>query len=323
MITLFELQNAQILGLLFGILALGVYVTFRILDFPDLTVEGSFVFGAAVAARLITGGFDPFFAIIMAILAGIAAGAITGFFHTTLKIPKLLSGILTMFGLYSINIRVMGTSNLPIDSFSATPDATLISRAADALNWFARLFGQDASFGFRDATPQIVVGVICVIAVIALLRLFFNTEVGYALRATGDNEPMVRAQGISTNKMKVYGLMIGNALAALAGALVAQQNAVSDAGDGAGMIVIGLAAVIIGEVFFKDKNNYRAFIAVVVGSVIYRLIIAFVLRYGNPHDFQLWIALVIAVALALPMFKDKFNTRLKKTSLGNGKGGGE
>ena len=326
MITLFELQDALILGLFWGIMALGVYITFRILDFPDLTVEGSFVFGAALAARLITSGFDPVLSTLLAMLAGIIAGLITGFFHTVLKIPKLLSGILTMFGLYSINLRAMGgLPNIPVQPVWPGSDVTVMSRMADLFATVASWFGAEIEFTARDASPSILVGILFVIAVIAALRIFFNTEVGYALRATGDNEPMVKAQGVNTNKMKVFGLMIGNSCAAIAGALIAQVTFVADVNMGAGIIVIGLAAVIIGEVIFRDKNNYRCFVAVVLGSIIYRIIIAFVLRYGNPQDFQLRTAVMIALALSIPMLRDKLNIRLKKSAIlgESGKKGGD
>jgi putative ABC transport system permease protein len=215
----------------------------------------------------------------------------------------------------------MGSPNISVSPFFPTNHVTIMSRVAEGFtNVSGRIGAGTVEFTARDASPSIVVGLLFVIAVIMLLRVFFNTEVGYAIRATGDNEPMSKAQGISTDKMKVFGLMLGNACAALAGALIVQENFSADANMGAGMIVVGLAAVIIGEVFLRDKNNYRAFIAVVIGSVIYRFIIAFVLRYGNPHDFQLFIAIIIALALSLPMIRDKFNIRLKKNALGN-KGG--
>ena len=293
------------LGLLWSIMAIGVFITFRILNFADLTVEGSFVLGAVVAARLITGtNIDPLIATLIAALVGVAAGLITGFFHTVLKIPPLLSGILTMTGLFSINLRVMGMANISL----GRGVTTLMDNVAAGLG------------GITPRNASIVVGAIFVFIVIIILRMFFNTELGYAIRATGDNEQMIKAQGVNTNRMKVFGLALGNACVALSGALVAQAQGFADVNMGVGTIVTGLAAVIIGEVFFRDKNNHRVFIAVVVGAVLFFIIRALVLSipFMNANDFRGITAVVIAIALALPMFRDKFNIRLKKAVLGKG-----
>jgi len=293
------------LGLLWSIMAIGVFITFRILNFADLTVEGSFVLGAVVAARLITGtNIDPLIATLIAALFGVAAGLITGFFHTVLKIPPLLSGILTMTGLFSINLRVMGMANISL----GRGVTTLMDNVAAGLG------------GITPRNASIVVGAIFVFIVIIILRMFFNTELGYAIRATGDNEQMIKAQGVNTNRMKVFGLALGNACVALSGALVAQAQGFADVNMGVGTIVTGLAAVIIGEVFFRDKNNHRVFIAVVVGAVLFFIIRALVLSipFMNANDFRGITAVVIAIALALPMFRDKFNIRLKKAVLGKG-----
>ena len=282
-------------GLLWGIMAVGVWITYRVLNYADLTAEGSFTLGAAVAARLITSGtFDPLTSTIIALLAGVLAGLITGFLHTVLRIPPLLSGILTMTGLYSINLRVMGISNIPLPRGTTT----LMTQIG-------------GFFGVTDRnTSAIIVGFIFVVFVILILRLFFNTEIGYALRATGDNETMVKAQGVNTNRMKILGLMLGNACVAMSGALVFQFQGFADIGMGVGTIVIGLASVIIGEVIFKDKNNHRALIAVVLGSILYRIIIAFVLGRGiHPNDFRLISAAMLAVALAMPMIRERLNLR--------------
>jgi len=289
-------------GLLWGIMAMGVWITYRVLNYADLTAEGSFTLGAAVAARLITSGtFDPLTSTLIAMAVGVLAGLITGLLHTMLKIPPLLSGILTMTGLYSINLRVMGISNIPL------------SRGTDTL-----MTNIGGFFGVTDRnTSAIIVGFIFVVIVITILRLFFNTEIGYALRATGDNENMVKAQGVSTNRMKILGLMLCNACIAMSGALVFQFQGFADIGMGVGTIVIGLASVIIGEVIFRDKNNHRALIAVVLGSILYRIIIAFVLGRGiHPNDFRLISAMMLAFALAMPMFRQKLN--LKRVLLGSG-----
>jgi len=282
-------------GFLWGIMAIGVYITYRVLNYADLTAEGSFTLGAAVAARLITSGtHDPLTSTIIAIFAGVLAGLCTGFLHTVLRVPPLLSGILSMTGLYSINLRVMGMSNVPL------------MRGTDTLmTWVSRLFGvTDRNIA------AIIVGFTFVLIVILLLKLFFNTELGYVLRATGDNEAMLRAQGVNTNKMKILGLMIGNACVALSGALVFQFQGFADIAMGVGVIVIGIASVIIGEVFFSDKHHHRSLIAVVLGSILYRIIIAFVLGRGiDPHDFRLISALMLVFALSMPLIREKINLK--------------
>ena len=293
--TINMLYGAVAQGLLWGVMALGVLITYRILNYADLTAEGSFTLGAAVAARLITSGiYDPLTSTLIAIVAGLLAGAVTAFLHTVLRVPPLLSGILSMTALYSINLRVMGMANIPLARGTET-----------LMTWTGDVFG----LSDRNITA-IIVGSIFMVIVMILLRLFFNTELGYALRATGDNEAMVKAQGISTNKMKLLGLMLGNACVALSGALVFQFQGFADLGMGVGTIVIGLASVIIGEVIFNDKNNYRIFIAVVMGSVLYRLIIAFVLSRGiHPNDFRLISAIMLAVALSMPLIRERFNLK--------------
>ena len=276
-------------GLLWGVMAIGVYITYRVLNYADLTAEGSFTMGAAVAARLITSGtFDPLTSTIIAVITGVLAGAITGFLHTVLNVPPLLSGILSMTGLYSVNLRIMGMSNIPL------------LRGTDTL--MTQIGG---FFGATDRnTSAIIVGAIFAAIVILLLKLFFNTELGYALRATGDNEAMVKAQGVSTKKMKLLGLMLGNACVALSGALVFQFQGFADIGMGVGVIVVGIASVIIGEVIFSDKNNHWSLVAVVLGSILYRIIIAFVLGRGiNPNDFRLISAVMLVLALSMPLIR--------------------
>ena len=302
-------------GLLWGVMAMGVWITYRVLNYADLTAEGSFTLGAAVAARLITSGaFDPLTSTLIAIVAGVLAGLITGFLHTVLGVPPLLSGILSMTGLYSVNLRVMGMANIPL----MRGTETLMTQAGDFLATMVGLLGMgglvarisDVS-GIADRNVNaIFVGLIFAMVVIFLLKLFFNTEIGYVLRATGDNEAMVKAQGVSTKKMKLLGLMLGNACVALSGALVFQFQGFADIGMGVGTIVIGLASVIIGEVIFNDKNSHRALIAVVLGSVLYRIIIAFVLGRGiHPNDFRLISAMMLALALAMPLIREKLNLK--------------
>jgi putative ABC transport system permease protein len=303
------LMQALSQGLLFGIMGLGVYITFRFLNFADLTVEGSFTLGAAVTARLIVSDVDPFLAVFIAIGAGLLAGLATGIFHTVLRIPPLLSGILTMTGLYSINLRIMGRANIPI----LWDRETILTRMAGMMGDFMAWFRGVESYNVTNRDASVFLGIIFVTVILVILRLFFNTELGCAIRATGDNEAMSKAQGINTNRMKVLGLMLGNACVAMSGALVMQAQGFADISMGVGIIVFGLAAVIIGEVIFSDKNRHWVLLAVVLGSILHRIIISFVLRFGiNPNDFRLFTALMIAVALSLPLFREKFNIHVRK-----------
>lgn len=272
-------------GLLWSILAIGVYVTYRILDYADLTTEGSFPLGAAVAAKYITAGYNPFVATIIAMLAGVVAGLITGLLHTKLKIPSLLSGILVMTGLYSINLRVMGKANLPL-----LKKPTIISTVSN--------------LGVSNNTAIFIVGIISVVIIIFILWALFSTELGYAIRATGNNPKMIRALGVNTDRMKILGLALSNALIAISGGLIAQYNGFADVGMGIGTIVIGLASVIIGEVLFGRSSILRSLISVVLGSILYRIIIAFVLDKGlQPNDLRLLQAILLTVCLSLPLAK--------------------
>jgi len=300
------LLNALSQGLLWGVMAIGVFITFRILNYADLTAEGSFTLGAGVAARLITIGMDPLTSTLIAIVAGMCAGVVTGFLHTVLRIPPLLSGILAMTGLYSINLRVMGTPNIPL----MRGTETLITRIAafPPVNGIITWLGITERLG-----AAIVLGLVVLAVVIVVLKLFFNTELGYVVRATGDNEAMAKAQGVNTRRMKVLGLLISNGCIALSGALVFQFQGFADISMGIGVIVVALASVIIGEVIFNDKNSHRVFMAVVLGSILYRILIALVLTLGiNPHDFRLFSALILATALSVPLIRERFNFDLKK-----------
>ncbi len=286
-------------GLLWSILSLGVFVTYRILDFSDLSTEGSYPLGAAVAATLILKGINPFVATLAAAGSGVLAGLCTGLLHTKLRIPALLSGILTMTGLYSINLRVMGKANLPL-----LKQSTVLTLAADA-------------FGVKPTQAAMIVGVMAAIVVILLLWAFFSTELGMAVRATGDNPDMIRALGVNTNRMKILGLIIGNALIGLAGGLLAQYNGYADVGMGTGTIVIGLASVIIGEVLFGRTSVLRSMVSVVLGSILYRIVIAFVLDRGLvPTDLKLLTSIVLAVCLSLPIVKDAYNKAISRRNRG-------
>ena len=286
---LLAIEGAISQGVLWGLMTLGVYITFKILNFADMTVDGSFALGGAVSAILIVKGMNPWLSLIPAILTGMVAGGITGILHTKIKIPEILAGILTMIALYYINIRIMGQANT-----SLLGESTVIS----ILN---------GMIGASTNTLALVIGVIVSIIVIAILYWFFGTEVGSALRATGNNEYMVRALGANTDVMKIIGLMLGNGLVALSGAFVAQSQGYADVGMGQGTIVIGLASIIIGEVVFGNRFNFAYKLAAVVGgSIIYRIIIAVVLQLGmKSTDLKLLTAIIVAFALAMPVVSKK------------------
>ncbi|SDC57823.1 MULTISPECIES: ABC transporter permease [unclassified Candidatus Frackibacter] len=276
-------------GLVYGIMALGVYLTFRILDFPDLTVDGSFPLGAAVTAKLIVSGVDPVLATLVAIVIGALAGVITGLLNTKLKITGLLSGILTMTALYSINLRIMGRANIPL----LNQETILTKLKAIGLNgeWQAGIFF-----------------LVLILALKFLVDWFLHTELGLALRATGDNKQMIRSLGVNTDFMIILGLALSNSLVALSGSLVAQYQGFADVGMGIGMIIIGLASVIIGEVVFSDRIITLATISVIGGSLLYRLAITAALRLGfAPTDLKIVTALLVVIALGAPTLKKELD----------------
>lgn len=276
-------------GLLWAIMALGVFLTFRVLDIADLSVEGTFPLGAAVAATLIDAGHSVWFAMLIALIAGCIGGTVTALLTTKLKIPALLSGILTMIGLYSVNLMIMGKANVPL------------LRAETVFTLTENLFG------VSSVVATLIVGLVATVIVGAIMYWFFGTVLGTAIRATGCNPQMARAQGINTNVMVILGLLISNGLVALSGALVAQSNGFADVGMGTGTIVIGLASVIIGEVLFGTRSFKNWLISVVLGSVGYRAVIAIVLELGMPpNDLKLFTAVLVAIALSLPLIKNKF-----------------
>lgn len=283
------------LGLLYAIMALGVYLTFRILDFPDLTVDGSFTTGAATAATGIVMGVDPALSTALGFVAGLAAGVITGLLHTKGNINGLLAGILTQLGLYSINLRIMGITN----------ENSAPSRAN------VPLLREDTLFtGLRDAR---VLGAswegMAILAVVALVVLFIliwflHTDVGLAMRATGDNPDMIRSYGVNTDNQIILGLALSNGLVALSGALIAQYQGFADVGMGIGMIVAGLASVIIGQALVGRLTIIRAATAVVVGAVLYRVVIFGALRVGlDANDMKLVSAVLVILALILPQWR--------------------
>jgi putative ABC transport system permease protein len=285
-------------GLIWGIMAIGVYLTYRILDVADLTVDGSFATGGAVAVVLILNGYNLWLAMILAFLAGLIAGAITGLLHTLMGIPPILAGILTQLSLYSINLKIMGKAN---QSVNVNQTDLLVS-----LRWVKE-------FAFHN--PLITVGLVLII-LIAILYWFFGTEMGCAIRATGANLNMSRAQGINTNFNKVLGIMLSNGLVAFSGAFLAQYQGFADVKMGQGAIVIGLAAVIIGEALFGKifKNFALRLLAVAFGSIIYYIVIQAVITLGlDANLLKLLSATIVAIFLAIPYWKRQYrDTHIRK-----------
>lgn len=295
-----SMPGAVAQGLIWGIMAIGVYLTYRILDVADLTVDGSLGTGGAVCVVLVLNGVPVGLALVAATAAGMLAGLVTGLFHTACGIPAILAGILTQLALYSVNLRIMGTgtgggkANLPIsvDKYNLLVSARYV----------------------RDMVlhnPILILVIFCLVT-IAVLYWFFGTEMGCALRATGANRHMARAQGINTNVATVLGLMISNGLVALSGGLLAQYQGFSDINMGRGAIVIGLAAVIIGEVIFSRvfRNFALKLLASIIGAIIYYIVMNFVLRLGlSTDDLKLLTALVVAAFLAIPYWKGKYFTK--------------
>ena len=303
-------------GAIYALMALGVYLSFRILDFPDMTVDGSFVTGASIAAVLIVGGMNPFLATIAAILAGFIAGCVTGLLHTKGKINPLLSGILMMIALYSINLRIMGKSNVPLlqeeTIFTKLTNFWQSLKIDDAINGLMQMLGMG------DPVPK-TWGILVVMLLLAYivkkgLDFFLKTDIGLAIRATGDNETMIRSFSADTDMLKIVGLGLSNAVVAFSGALVAQYSGFSDVGMGIGMIVIGLASVIIGEAVFGAKKIVRATLAVIGGSILYRLIVTMALRvdFLETGDMKLITAIIVIFALILPKINSSRKEKQRK-----------
>lgn len=295
-------SSAVLLGLQYALLALGVYITFRVLNIPDLTVDGGFTFGAAVSALLSIAG-HPFLGLLAALASGAAAGIVTGFLQTKAGIHPILAGILTMSGLYTVNITIMGAPNL-----------SLIGKPR--FYEFLYKLMPDAD---KDLMKILAVFVICA-GLCILLILFFRTVFGLCIRATGNNEDMVRASSINTNMTKVTALAIANALVALSGGLIAQTSGYADVNGGSGMIVVGLASVIIGEVIFGKRSLWLGLISAIVGSVVYRLIIALALETSifSANALKLVSAVIVAITLSVPAIRKTFaDSRRKKEARRN------
>ena len=281
-----SLQGAVGQGILWGIMVLGIYITFRLMDIADLTVDGSFALGGSVcAAMVVDKGMNPVAALVICLIAGMIAGAVTGILHTVFEIPAILAGILTQISLWSVNLKVMGKSNMNL------------GKAETPFSWLKE------TLGISQSQSMILAGLVVTVLVIVFLYWFFGTELGSAMRATGNNEDMVRALGGNTNRYKLLALTVSNGLVGLSGGLVCQGQGYADIQMGTGAIVIGLAAIIIGEVLLgRLVPFYWKLIAVVAGSVIYQIIRAVVLRLGFDSDnMKALTAIIVVVALAIPV----------------------
>jgi putative ABC transport system permease protein len=283
-------------GFAYGLMVLGVYLTFRVLDFPDLTVDGSLPLGAAVSAVAITSGIHPYLSLFLAMAAGFAAGMVTGILNTKFRILHLLASILTMIALYSINIRIMGRPNM-----------TLLGKRT--------ILDPFYSLGFSpSAAAPILFGVVSVLAVLFLIW-FLHTGFGLAMQATGDNKQMITSQGVNTHSVIIFGVGLSNSLVALSGAMICQNQGAADVNMGVGTIVAGLASVIIGETVFGGRSVTRAVVAGLAGSILYRLAIALALglkmgRFSfTPSDLNLITAILVVAALTLPQVRERFRIR--------------
>ncbi|WP_243093114.1 ABC transporter permease [Streptococcus dysgalactiae] len=282
-------------GLLWSIMAIGVYLTFRILDIADLTAEGSYPLGAAICATGIVSGLNPLLATMLAFGGGLLAGLVSGLIHTKLKIPALLTGIVTLTGLYSINLKVLGKANVAL-----LRQKTLVTQLYD--------------MGFTKIAAVMIIGALFAVVVIALLTLLMKNQIGLALRSTGDNIPMSESNGIKTEHMKMLGYMLSNGLIAVCGALLCQNNGYADLNAGVGTIVIGLASIIIAEVMIRNLSIGWRLASIVLGSIVYRLIILAILAIpGMDADLvKLFSAILLATVLFVPELQKKLNIRKPK-----------
>lgn len=281
-------------GLIWGIMAIGVYITFRVLDFADLTVDGTLATGGAAMTMSLMAGCNVYVALLIAFVAGCLAGFVTGILNTAFGIPPILAGILTQLALYSINLRILGKANQPVSGYK-----------------------YDLICSMTKLNQALIVATIFVLVIIALLYWFFGTEIGHAIRATGTNMNMARANGININSTKIIALVLSNGLVALAGGLLAQYQGYADINMGRGAIVIGLAAVIIGEVLFGKifKNFALKLLSVAIGGIIYYIVMQFVISLGlNTDDLKLLTAAVVAVFLGIPYIKGRYQETHIKTA---------
>ena len=284
-------------GLIWGIMAIGVYITFRVLDFADLTVDGTLATGGAVLVITMMNGMNVYVALLLSFIAGCVAGLVTGVLNTLLGIPPILAGILTQFALYSVNLRILGKSNQALSIYKYHVLASM-----------------------TDITKAIIIVAIFVVAIIAILYWFFDTELGHSIRATGCNQNMSRANGINIKFTKIVALILSNGLVALAGGLLSQYQGFADVNMGRGAIVIGLAAVIIGEVIFGKifKNFALRLLAVAFGGIIYYIVMQFVINLGlNTDDLKLLTAVIVAIFLGIPYIKNQYAQKHIKSKGGN------
>lgn len=294
---LLSMFDAVAQGSLWGIMAVGIFITFRILDEADMTVDGSFAFGSAISAVVITKfAMNPFLALFISFIGGMLAGLITGILHTKLKIPTILAGILTMLALYSINIRIMGRPNTSMGN-----SETVVTVIQNIINT-------------NQNVIYLILGIIFGGAIIGILYWFFGTEIGSIIRATGNNENMVRAQGFDTDYAKIISFMFANGIVALSGGLVAQTQSYADVNIGIGALAVGLASIIIGELFVKSDSSFFTRLSfVIIGSVIYRLVISIVLQLGlKTDDLKLLTSITIILAIVGMRFKEKLSFNNKK-----------
>lgn len=282
--SLSVIQGALELGLIFAIMSLGIFISFRILNIPDLTIDGTFTLGTSVSAIFAVNG-HPVLGVLFALIAGGLAGCVTGFLQTKMKVQPILAGILTMTALYSVNLRVMGQK----------PNLSLFDKES-IFSGLTRLIGEEYA-------NLVMIALILVVSIVVIF-FFLKTQLGMSLRATGDNEDMVRASSINSDAMKIMGLAIANAFVALAGAILAQYQSFSDVSGGIGMMVVGLASIIVGEAIFGRKSIIRSLLAVVIGAVVYRFVLTIALRIGlEAGDLKLFSAILVTIAICIPTLK--------------------
>ena len=299
--TLFDIKfwlgpmvGATAQGLIWGIMVLGVYITYKVLDVADLTVDGSFATGGCIFAITVLSGIDPTICILLSMLSGGIAGFITGILHTKFKIPAILAGILTQLGLYSINLRILGNAaNLSIGKTNTN------------IKFVSNIFN------ITQQQAGLIVGIIVCIICVVLLYILFGTEIGASIRATGNNSQMIRALGVDTDKMKLIGIILSNMLIGLSGALIVQMNKYADVGMGKGAIVYGLASIVIGEVIFRKAKNFATKLtSSIVGCIIFFAIRAIVIKCGmDSNDMQLLSSIIVAIALSAPIIKEEIEKK--------------